>query len=185
MYTFSTSKPRIVGIFTLAADTLLTLREFIETALADADVAKYLLVHETAADEVARLAIVGIKPGYTVYQTDEAKFFEFRGEDPTDTGDWIEVTDLTKLVPYRAFINNLSWHIARDSSIGDRDTGDLQVVSKLTDTVNPSAEGGLGSYGITIAANSERSFSGNADQLYVYSSAGTSVLLDLVFEEGR
>jgi len=93
-------------------------------------------------------------------------------------------------VAKRKFLQNISWNIRADqsSSIGRRGgAGSLYYITRFINPstgVQPSGAGYFGTYGVEIADGTERTVSGAAQNLLLYSEAGTNVLIDICFETG-
>lgn len=177
MKAFTFDNPRITAIFALAAATVVSIFDFIVASL-EANPA--LFADDVAADETARLLLTPAV-GDFVSQTDDSSIWEFTGEDPTEAGDWTERA-VNQFIPLQNFIKGLSGKLKIDSSIGNKGAGTLDIMSGFSQTEPTAAD--IQAFGIPVAVDTERTCSGHARQLFIYSDAGTDVLLDIVMEVG-
>lgn len=183
---FTAGNPRLTMIIALAADTVLSLKDAIIAALSTETAVSELFADAIAADQTARLLLTETTPGFVAYQTDNTTFYLLTtGADPTDNDNWTALASEDNVRALHSFLNNLSWKIKADSSIGNETGGGaLYIMNKFNETGAVPLSARLTGYGVPIAAGTERTCSGYADNLYVYSLPGTNLVIDLVFEPG-
>jgi len=183
---YSCDRLRLTVELALPADTVLSLKKFITNLLATEAHAKFFFANSIQANEAARLALVGITKGYIAYDTGASDFYEFTGTNPATAGHWT-VRTIPQLHTYNSFMSNLSWNVGSPSTIGNKTGGNTMYVGNAfinnSDGSAPD-KAVLTTYGIAIAAAASREFSGYPQFYYLYSLAGTTVQLDLIFETG-
>lgn len=182
---FSVANPRLTFLVTLAADTVLSLKSAIETFLDDDTIVSELFCDAITADNAAMVLLTPGHIGYTVYNTAAAKFYSWNGEDATVLANWIELAGRDNVRAKASFLKALSGTMKLDSSVGNAGAGNLYLMNKFINSDSVPLKGRLTTYGIPIAVNTERSCSGFWDDYYVYSLAGTKILLDVVMEVGQ
>lgn len=183
---FTIDNPRLIATLPLVADTVMSLKDAIVTALSVSTAVRDLFADAVAADQAARLALTETTPGYVVYQTDNTTFYLLtRGANPAVAGNWTALAAAANVRALKSFLNNISWKIKVDSSVGNAaGGGDLYLMTKFSETGVVPTSAIVTAYGVELAAGVERTCSGYADNCYVYSLAGTDLVLDIVFEPG-
>lgn len=183
---FSVARPRLVATLPLAAATVLSLKAAIIAALSTNNAVRDLFADAVVADQAARLASTETTPGYVVYQTDTTTFYLLTtGADPTVNGNWTALAAAANVRALHSFLRRVSWNIARDSSIGNLVGGNaMYYMNKFAETQIVPLVARMTTYGVPIAVDTERSVSGCANDIFVYSLSGTSLVLDLIFEPG-
>lgn len=183
---FTNQNPRLIATLALAADTVLSLKDAIIAALSAATAVRDLFADAIAADEAARLLLTEVTTGFTVYQTDNTTFYLLtNGADPTVADNWTALDAADNVRALHSFLNNISWKIKLDSSIGNETGGgDLYLMTKFSEVGAVPDSAIITAYGVEIAVGTERTCSGYASHCYVYSLAGTNLVLDIVFEPG-
>lgn len=189
--------PRIIGRFTLPGGTPVTLRRFIIDALSAQQAAIDLFAiiggvpEEIVADSVARLALVGIEIGHTVYQTDNGFVYIFIGTDPSDAGDWDVYqygvnNDPTYL---ESFLRSLNWRLDDGSFIAHKDQSVATPIFLLSSFVrtadgeSPYIAETVEAYGIEVEPGVERHYMGKVDpsRVVIYCASDCEVSVDLGF----
>lgn len=183
---FTVQNPRLTCLLNLAADTVLSLKDAIIAALSTETVVSELFADAIAADQTARLLLTELTDHFTVYQTDTTTFYLLTaGADPTDNDNWTALAAAENVRALNSFLKNISWKIKIDSSVGNETGGgDLYIMNKFNEAGGAPLSGRMTTYGVPISAGTERTCSGYSDNTYLYSLAGTTLVLDLVFEPG-
>jgi hypothetical protein len=88
----------------------------------------------------------------------------------------------------KRFLGNISWNIKEPSSIGrSGGTGTLTYITKFlnaSDGTLPEDPNYYTDNGVEILDGTERTVTGHAETVILYSELGTNVLVDLIFEPG-
>lgn len=184
---FSVPRPRLVCRLALAAASVVSLRRAIITALSTDAAVRDLFADAVAADQTARLLLTETTPGFVAYQTDNTTFYLLTtGADPTVNTNWTALAAADNVRALHSFLNNISWRILPDSSIGNDSAGNIMYyMNKFCESQISPLAARMTTYGVPIAVGTERSITGKASDIYVYSLAGTTLVFDLIFEAGN
>jgi len=195
---FTFDNPRVLMKINMAAGTIYTLKSLILASIQEVAFASSMFVDDRVADQAARFALAvpdaeyTRSDGYIVYQVDNTTFYRLVDTANIDNADgWDELTGPEQTITYQKFVSNLSWKVKLDSSIKNDAAGTDMYLLGRTSSADPNAtagqqpdSGAIEAYGVLLAADEERTFSGHSDNLWLYSAGGTSLILDLVFEPG-